>query len=128
VTVFNRRNASGAEPQVVARKLIDEHGKPLATATILEMQQVVSRDGKQTAVQVPRRIEFQYHPDELHLRMTLDTVTVNEPIDPGYAQMTFARPNIQGAQPFDLARAASDSGYPRNDVRPIGARFRGAQK
>lgn len=114
ITVFNSQTVGGTQPQVVARRLVDERGKDIAIARITEMQ----RDPR-SGVAVPRRIAFEYPAERLTLTLTLDQALVNQPIDATTAQNWFTRPYLDGVQSIDLANARrQNSAYPASALRP----------
>jgi len=114
ITVFNSQTAAGTQPQVIARRLVDERGKEIAVARITEMQ----RDPR-TGVTIPKKISFEYPAERISLLLTLDQATVNQPIESTTAQNWFTRPYLDGVQSYDLATTRrQNSAYPTGAVRP----------
>lgn len=114
VTVFNSQTVDGSEPQVVARRLVDERGRDIAIARITEMQ----RDPR-SGVTIPKRIAFEYPAERLTLTLTLDQAMVNQPIDATTAQNWFTRPSLDGVRSHDLATSRrQNSAYPAGTHRP----------
>jgi hypothetical protein len=121
VTTFNARTVSGTEPQVRARKLLDQNMKLIAQAEIEEMQQLPN------GITVPRRMTLIYPAerklDQITLKLVLDTVAVNMPIDPAMASIWFTRPQKPGVLALDLARLPQANASFRNP--PPGPTIRG---
>jgi hypothetical protein len=118
VTVFSRAAAQGYAPQVVERKLIDARGQEICKATISEVQQ----DRASGAV-IPKRVRLVWPAQHIELKMKLDEVTVNPPLDGPRAARLFTRPQLSGVPSYDLARGAVD-GAPQSQVRRAGGIFR----
>jgi len=108
VTVFNARNVTGTEPQVLARKLVDARGKTICIAEIKAMQL-----DPHSKILVPHKIDLVYPSDrkmdEIALSLVLDTIAVNQPVDPAMAQVWFNRPNKPGIVALDLGRQGGNS-------------------
>jgi hypothetical protein len=99
VTVFNRTQTHGTDPQVLAHVLQDANGKEICGAYISEVQQDPA-----TGAVLPRRIRLVYPAERMELKLKLDEVAVNRPIDPQRTARLFTRPNLSNVQSFDLAR------------------------
>lgn len=116
VTTFNARTVSGTEPQVRSRKLLDANMRLICQADIEEMQQTPS------GVVVPRRVTLFYPGerklDQLTLKLVMDTVAVNLPVDPAMASIWFTRPQKPGVLALDLAKLQPANTTFRNPPPP----------
>lgn len=112
VTVFNRNPSPSGVPQVIAHKLLDEKDKEICSAQIYAVQV----DPVTQAV-IPRKVNLVWPSEKLEMRLTLDKTQVNAPIDNQVAARLFGRPQLQGVQPYDLARRALDSPTSLRQVR-----------
>jgi hypothetical protein len=119
ITSFNSRTVSGMQPQVTSRRLTDEKFHDICVATITQMQV-----DQRTGVLIPKEVKFEYPDQRMTMRLTLATVTVNGPIDPGQAQLWFTRPRLPNVRSIDLANFQTDPARPTNGIRPAGV-FRG---
>jgi hypothetical protein len=108
--VFDADAAVGNKPQV--KKHILRNAKTnalIATAEIKSAQTerigVVNGTQLPAAVQYPTRIVLSWVDPHFEMDLNLDKATVNQPLaeDPGRRNL-FARPDIKGATPIDLAR------------------------
>jgi hypothetical protein len=124
VTTFNARTVSGPEPQIRSRKLLDANMKLICQADIEEMQQLP--DG----IAVPRRVTLVYpgerRLDQITLKLVMDTVAVNMPIDPAMASIWFTRPQKPGVLALDLAKLQPANTTFRNP--PPGPTIRGRSR
>jgi hypothetical protein len=111
VTVFQRGEASGRSPQVVARVLQDAGGKEICSAHITEVQ-VDPRSG---AV-IPRTVKLRWPQEKMELAMTLKDVRINSQIDEGRAAGLFSRRSLT-APGYDLARGPDSPG---DGIQPAG--------
>lgn len=103
VTVFNRSQATGNQPQVIAHLLRDASGREICRATVTE----VTHD-QRTGVELPRRIQFNWPDQKIELKMKLGDVRVVPP-DPQLAASLYSRRNLSSQPSFDLERAQADS-------------------
>jgi hypothetical protein len=99
VTVFNRTQTRGADPQVLAHMLQDANGKEICGAYVSEVRQDPA-----TGAILPHRIRLVYPTERIELKLKLDEVAVNRPIDAQRTALLFSRPNLSNVQAFDLAR------------------------
>jgi hypothetical protein len=99
VTVFNRTQTRGADPQVLAHVLQDANGKEVCGAYVSEVRQDPA-----TGAILPHRIRLVYPTERIELKLKLDEVAVNRPIDAQRTALLFSRPNLSNVQAFDLAR------------------------
>lgn len=100
VTVFARGVTQGSVPQVTAHILQDAKGGVICAAYITE----VTRDP--SGAIVPKRVRLECPQDRMELKMTLRSVTINQPIEQQRAVRLFSRPQLAGVAAYDLARAA----------------------
>jgi hypothetical protein len=110
VIVFNRAPSS---VQVTAYLLQDAKGNEICSAHVTETQM----DRASGAV-IPRRIQLSWPAEHVKLKMKLDDVLVNQPIDANRKATLFARPNLRDVRSYDLARGI-DQG---NGLRQTGVR------
>jgi len=103
VTIFQRAQATGHQPQVMAHVLRDMQGQEICRATVTE----VVHDPR-TGVELPRRIQFAWPARQLEMKMKLDGVRVVAP-DAQLAASLYSRRNLSSQPGFDLERAQSDS-------------------
>jgi hypothetical protein len=114
VTTFNAHNASGTEPQVQSRRLVDEKGREICAAYITQMQM-----DPRTGILIPKEVKFEYPADRITMRLTLSKVTVNGELSSQQTQQLFTRPNLPNVRSIDLAsyrEASPTSGPVRNAI------------
>jgi hypothetical protein len=99
VTVFTKNRVQGTMPQVTAHILQDANGKEICGAYITEIQQ-----DRATYAVLPRRIRLVWPQQQIELKLKLDDVTVNGPIEAQQAAVLFTRPHLHNVEAFDLAR------------------------
>jgi len=112
VTVFQRTQATGHQPQVMAHLLRDMQGHEICRATITE----VVHDPR-TGAELPRRIQFNWPGQKLEMKMKLDGLRVVPP-DPQLAASLYSRRNLSSQPGYDLERMQSDS--PTGQVQRVG--------
>lgn len=96
VTVFNR---SPQQVQVAAHLLLDAQGKEVCSAHVTEVQQ-----DRATGAVYPYRIKLVWPAEHITLKMKLDEVAVNSPLDADRQGRLFTRPVLRDVQTYDLAR------------------------
>ena len=114
VTVFQRAAMPFPKAQVSAHILQDGQGREICTATIVEVQRVGN-------TVVPKQVRLTCPAEKMELVMWLGDVQVNDRSVDQRAAKLFARPQMQGIVPFDLARGPE--GDP-NQAQRAGGMFR----
>lgn len=112
VTRFSR---NGGQLQVSAHILQDANGRDICTANVRESQY-----DRAAGVVVPRQVILVWPAQQVRMKLTLDGLAVNRPVDASRAQTLFNRPSWPGVQTYDLARGP-DAGGP---VRRTGGTYR----
>jgi hypothetical protein len=107
VTVFSRGQA---QAQVTDCILQDAQGREICSAHIAEAQNV-------NGVILPRRVTLRWPAEQIELKLKLDEVSVNRPIDGQQHAALFTRPAWPNVQSYDLARGPD---APAGQVRPAG--------
>jgi hypothetical protein len=92
-----RFSRAPSRTQVTDYILQDVNGQEICSAHIDEVQYV-------GAAVVPRRVRLVWPQEQMQLKMKLDEVAINRPLDNGRAAALFTRPNLTNVQSFDLAR------------------------
>jgi hypothetical protein len=122
VTTFNGpHTVSGSQPQVVSRRLLDEKGREICAATIVQMQ-----SDPRTGLLIPREVKFEYPSDRITMRLTLSKVTVNGNVDQSQAERLFTRPTLPNVRSVDLANYREANPTSGGPVRNAVGIFRGA--
>lgn len=111
VTVFSRAQN---QVQVQAHMLLDAAGKEICVAQVMEVQQ-----DRTTGAIYPRRVQLSWPSEHIKLKMKLDDVAVNNPLNNDRVARLFTRPMIKDVQVYNLAQGV---GSPTAQVRPVGAR------
>jgi len=109
VTVFNRMEVRGTEPQVVAHALRTKQGQLICTATIKR----VTIDSASGAI-VPQHVVVVWPVEKVQMEMRLQNIRVAG-FDAARADSLFSRRDLN-IPSFDLARRVVDNG-----VQPAGA-------
>jgi hypothetical protein len=102
VTVFNRVEVRGNEPQVVGHALRSKQGHTLAYATI----QRVAQD-RATGAIVPQQIVLVWPDQKMQMDMRLKDIRVSG-FDARKAEGLFSRRDLSSIRSFDLARNSVD--------------------
>lgn len=95
VTVFSR---GPRQWEVVGHKMLEATGKEVCAASISQVQQ----DAASGAV-YPKIVQLVWPEEHMKLKLRLDEVYVNRPLDGGRAAALFARPALQGVQSYNMA-------------------------
>jgi hypothetical protein len=111
VTVFKRTQTHGTEPQVLAHILQDVNGKDICGAYVSEVQ-----IDPTTGAILPHRVRLVYPAEKIELKLKLDELAVNRPLDAQRVALLFTRPNLSNVQSFDLAR---DTYQPTGQLRRV---------
>jgi hypothetical protein len=101
VVVFSRPTSTSARPQVIAYLLQEPNGKEICSAHVGQTQY----DPK-SGVTVPRQVTLSWPAQQVEMKMTLDKLQVNSPIDRDRAVGLFTRPRMANVPTYDLARGA----------------------
>jgi hypothetical protein len=112
ITVFNRSQANGTQPQIAAHILRDAQGREICRASVTE----VVRDPK-SGSELPRRIHLVWPDQQIELKMKLDGIKT-VPYDAQLAQSIYSRRNLASQPSFDLERWQADS--PTGHVQRVG--------
>jgi hypothetical protein len=110
VTVFSR-GPNGL--QVTGHILKDDQNREICTATVLRPQ-----IDKVTGTALPRTVELKWTADRMKMKLQLPDLTVNG-MESQRLPALYARPNMEGIQPYDLAR---------NPANPTGQVRRGSSQ
>src|SRR5262249_17885722 len=106
ITVFNSGALRNNEPRVRAHLLVDgATGREICSA----YTDSVRIDPGSHAV-VPRSVHIIWKEQHIEMRMKLDEVTVNGPLDANDVAVLFTRPTMDNVPSIDLARI-SESGF-----------------
>ena len=109
VVVFAADNMGDAKPQVRKHLILDDAGKPIASATISEVT-TVAVPGSGNFVQLPTRVTLDWPQQQFTMEMRMKNPRVNEPISESDQQQLFTKPTIPGATPKNLAAMRFHSG------------------
>jgi hypothetical protein len=112
VIVFNR---AGAAVQVPAYELRDSNGRVICSAQISEVQTFAVPGAG--SVFVPKRVRLIWPAEQMQLKLVLNDLTLNPPLDPQMSARLFSRPTLANVQAYDLARGL---GAGPGQVRPAG--------
>jgi hypothetical protein len=99
VVVFSRPTSTSTRPQVIAYLLQDPNGKEICSAHITQTQY-----DQKTGATVPRQVTLSWPAEHMEMRMTLDRIQVNNPVDRDRAAALFTRPHLANVPTYDLAR------------------------
>jgi hypothetical protein len=95
VTVFSR----GPNLQVTGHKIVDQQtNKEICAATITQVQQDPT-----SGAFYPRMVQLHWPEEQMRLKMRLDDVVINNPIDQNRTAGLFTRPALQGVQSYNMA-------------------------
>jgi hypothetical protein len=120
VTVFNRGEASGSRPRVLAYVLMDKQGKSICSANILE-----TKVNKETGAVLPERVKIVFYgktpKDNAEMKMQFGEIQPKI-FDADRSASLFSRSDLGNLQGYDLARNAPDRpiGMGQSGVRQIG--------
>jgi len=103
ITIFQRAQATGHQPQVLGYMLRDQQGHEVCRATVTD----VVHDAR-TGVELPRRIQFNWPAEKLEMKMKLDGLRVVPP-EPDRLASLYSRRNLASNPGFDLERWQQDS-------------------
>src|SRR5207248_13653 len=95
VTVFNR---GPSQVQVAGYKIQAMNGKEICSATITHAAQDPA-----TGAVYPKVVQLVWPEEQMKLKMRLEDVTVNKPIDANRSAGLFNRPNLPGVQSYNMA-------------------------
>jgi hypothetical protein len=112
VTVFNRTPASASSPQVMAHRIEDANGKEICSALITQVQY----DEASRAV-IPRQVKLVWPMQQVTLKLKLEGVKVNGPVEGERAVRLFTRPNMPNTPSYDLAKGLDQ---PVGQVQRVG--------
>jgi hypothetical protein len=106
--VFDGDPALGNKPQVKKHVVRDMKGKVICSAEVKQAKtvQLTVADPKTNlplAIQHPTRIVLKWEEQKFEMDLDLSSAKVNDPFPEEQARRLFARPNIAGATPIDLA-------------------------
>lgn len=110
--VFSADDADSSrhQPQVLRHVIRSAKGKVICTADIKSATTVQAggtdpRTSRAFIVQYPTHLVLRWDDQKFEMDMRLDGGRVNPPLAPDQLQKHFARPNIPGATPINLAEA-----------------------
>ncbi|MFN4257966.1 MAG: hypothetical protein ACK4RK_01615 [Gemmataceae bacterium] len=116
VTVFSQPTR-GQPPQVVAHVLQDaKDGHIICAAYITDYQQE-----RASGAVMPHRLKLVWPAEQVELKLRLDEVTINQPLDPQRSARLFSRPVMPSIPTYDLARLDFTK---TSGLRPTGGTYR----
>jgi hypothetical protein len=106
ITVFNSRNVSDDQPQVMAHIVQDARsGKTLCQATVKRMRFVEYRTQQGAGrVYFPAEIQLEWPSEQLAMTMKIGKATANHKMSNADASRYFTLPNWNGLKRIDLAQ------------------------
>lgn len=121
ITVFNARNVSPDQPQVMAHIVQDARtGKTICQATIKRMRVAGYRtpQGEGSAA-YPTEVVLEWPSEQLSMTMKIGKATINQKVTNEEASRYFSLPNWQGIKRLDLAQMRQGSPTSR-DINQAG--------
>jgi hypothetical protein len=101
VIVMNRREQRAPNPQVTAFLLLDDStGHEICSAHIIS-----TRQDRSTGAILPYKMELRMPTQKMKLSLKMDDMAINGPI----VGTSFARPQMTGVEPFNLATGKTES-------------------
>lgn len=116
ITVFDRVQANGTRPQVIAHVLKDAQGREICSATVYEVQQL-----RPSGAIVPHKVKLVYPAEKMEMTLRMYDTQVTT-IDQQRSDRLFTRRDLANLPSFDLARWALDN--PTTGVQQAGATMR----
>jgi hypothetical protein len=94
IIVFNRRKASGDQPQITDFLLVDQTTNKLICSAHITRRQIIPNRGE-----IPRELELRWPEQNMKLVLHLNGVQVSQQFPP----QVFARTQLKGVPSYDLA-------------------------
>jgi hypothetical protein len=105
ITVFNARNVTDDQPQVMAHIIQDARGKTLCQATVKRMRVSEYRTQQGAGrISYPAEVQLEWPSEQLAMTMKIGKASVNHKMNNGDASRYFTLPNWNGLKRIDLAQ------------------------